>query len=236
MKNLRIHARRPGGHRSSLLLACLALVWAGAALTAFAQSGDKRLALSPGEEVQVVYCEGKVTLNGADIDIGATVPENSLIVTGKGSMAEIAFNSKNIIRIGENTTVRLSLNTLKRNVDLKQGTFTAVLHRLDKIAGGTLNLKTPVAVGGVRGTSFCSKVEANGYTYFCSCNGSLSLQDMVTNSPFTQESAHHKGIWFTKDGNGIKSKPAGLEYHTDKDLETLAARIGETIDWTTLEH
>lgn len=215
-----------------------AILLLGFSLTLPAQAANKttRLAIAPGDDVQLVYAEGMVTMNGKSIDIGALIPDNALIKTGKGAFAEIAFKTKNIVRVGENTVVSLSLSSLSRKVDLKQGAFTAVLHKLDKSAGGGLVLKTPLATGGVRGTSFCTWVDPSGRTYFCSCNGTVSLQDADLASPFDQAGTHHNAIWFNKTAKGIVTKPAEMLFHTDKDLETLAARIGDSIDWTTLEH
>ena len=223
--------------QSFVRLTTLLLFALGLSLTLSAQSAAaSRLAIAPGDDVQLIYAEGLVTMNGEAIDIGATIPDNALIKTGKGALAEIAFKTKNIVRIGENSIVTLSLSSLARKVDLKQGGFTAVLHRLDKSAGGGLSLKTPLASGGVRGTSFCTWVGVDGKTYFCSCNGTVSLQDTASGNPFDQAGKHHNGIWFAKTDKGIVTKAAGIEFHSDKDLESLAARIGDTMDWTSLEH
>ena len=229
--------QRPVRFISTLIGLSVFVCLTGVALSAETAGKTNRIALAPSEAVQLVYAEGQVTMNGEAIDIGTDIPDNAIIKTGKDALAEIAFKSKNIIRIGDDTTVQVTLNGLARKIDLKVGSVTAVLHRLDKLAGGGLELKTPLANGGVRGTSFCTWVDPSGKTYFCSCNGSVAMTDANNANPFEQSGAHHNGVWFNKDATGaIKTKAAGVEFHSDKDLETLAARIGDTMDWTSLEH
>ena len=46
-------------------------------------------------------------------------------------------------------------------MDIQKGYVTAVLHKLDKLAGGSLELKTPLSSAGVRGTS--SEEERESY-------------------------------------------------------------------------
>lgn len=208
-----------------LLAACLP----AAALAAQGQ------AKADADAPRLSYAVGAVAIDGKPADVGAAVPDGALLKTGPGAQAEIVFRGKNIIRVGENSAITFSLAGLKRSAQLKQGTFSAVLRKLDKALGGEFTLRTPTAQAGVRGTSFCARVDANGYSYFCACNGSLYLQDSLGGQGFTDASAHHKAYRFTSDGRTLKVAPAGLEYHTDADIENLAARIGETVDWNTLE-
>lgn len=227
--------------RFNLLLGILILLVAS---SAFAQAPNKaapalskHIALIPSSpQATIVYAEGEVFVNGELADIGTTIADQEVVKTGPDSLAEIVFEGKNALRIGPNTTLSFKLSVLSKTVDLQQGTMTAVLHKLNRSAGGGLTLHTPVAVGGVRGTSFFTSVEPNsGKTYLCICDGRIQLSDNEGNNPFEKAAAHHAGSYFNKTDKGVEITEAGMEQHSDADVESLASRIGETIDWGTIE-
>ncbi len=187
----------------------------------------------------LVYAEGRVTMDGKEISIGAKIINGALLKTDGNGIAEMVFNDKNIVKMGPLTVLRLDTSTLKRVVSLESGTFTAVLRKLDKLAGGTLEVRTPTAIAGVRGTSFFARVNpSEGETYFCACNGTLKLSTTDGSLGITKSSYHHNGTIFSGDPGDVKilTPPSGFDVgHTDKDLEDLASRIEETMDWSKLE-
>lgn len=191
------------------------------------------------QDSQLVYSEGIVTMDGKEITIGTLIIDGSVLKTNADGVAEIVFNEKNIIKMGPDTALRLQVSSLKRIVYVDNGTFTAVLRKLDKLSGGSLEVKTPTAVAGVRGTSFFARVESGGNeTYFCTCNGTLRMSADDGSSPVTKTATHHDGTIFKGSSGSVAIIPAppGFDVgHSDKDLEVLASRIGETIDWTKLE-
>ncbi len=204
-----------------------------------AQSGNKRLSLqAPDDGAIIVYAEGVVKVEGVQVDIGSRVPDGATLITGPGALAEVVFAQKNILHIGEATVVKLNLSKLQRTVELQQGSLGAVLHKLEKLAGGNLSLRTANSVASVRGTTFFTVVslaEPNE-TYCCICNGKLELADHSNNNPIILESTHHKAISLQNTPTGRIDTPGSMVGHTDASIEALAARIGESIDWTTEEN
>jgi hypothetical protein len=183
--------------------------------------------------------EGTLTMDGAPLKIGSAITDGSLLQTGADSLAEIVFADKNILRIGPSASLTFRLQGLERSMDIQKGTVTAVLRKLDKAAGGRMKIRTPSLVAGVRGTSFCVWVNgAAPETYFCTCNGRIEFVPGGTEKSIIEEASHHEALDFTGTGTDVKVSEPGPDAnrrHTDADLESLAARIGEKMDWTKIE-
>ena len=96
-------------------------------------------------------------------------------------------------------------------------------------------MRTPSAVAGVRGTSFFMKVESPTSTYVCACNG--VVQVLGADGSLLKElvGSHHKGVRIQEAGGAPQLTDAPLLYHTDADLEKVAADIGYTIDWNVVD-
>jgi len=187
----------------------------------------------------LVYSEGVVTMDGKPIELGTVVIDNALLQTDASGAAELVFNDKNIIRMGPNAALRLEMKTLQRVVNIESGKITAVLRKLDKLAGGTLEVRTPNAVAGVRGTSLCVWYRpGDTQTYFCTCNGTLSMAGSDGSLPLEKTAHHHDPTVFVGESGSVVLWPIPADFnmgHKDQDLETLAARIDEKIDWTAAE-
>lgn len=184
----------------------------------------------------VTFIDGDLQINGRTAAVGDPVPDGATVETGKDSTAEIQFSGKNIVGLGKGTIAVLSLGNLKRTLELKTGRAAAVLKKLDALAGGEMNLRTPTASGAVRGTTFWTQVKADGSTYFCTCNGSIELGDDAGGQKTLTRNIHHGALEFARKADGqVTLTTAGLQEHGDADLEALAARIGVAIDWTALD-
>ncbi len=187
----------------------------------------------------LVYAEGVVTMDGKQIEPGTVILDGALLETDAAGHAEMVFNDKNIIKMGPATAMRLEMKTLQRVVHVESGTFTAVLRKLDRLAGGTLEVRTPNAVAGVRGTSFFARyTPGDTQTYFCTCNGTLSMARSDGTLPLAKTANHHDSTVYAGEAASavLLPIPAGFNFgHSDADLENLAAKIGEKIDWTAAE-
>ncbi len=198
----------------------------------FAQTGQ------PGAKVPTVtYLEGTVTIDGSPAGIGDTVPLGSVVATSAASLVDIEFNARNAVRLSENTTLVFNPRNFQSGSELRQGALTLVLKQLSRGAGGEgFLVRTPSAVAGVRGTSFFMKVESPTSTYVCACNGAVQvlgadgslLKDLV--------GSHHRGARIQQAGATPQLTDAPLLYHTDADLEKVAADIGYKIDWNVVDH
>jgi Uncharacterized protein conserved in bacteria len=199
----------------------------------------QKKSVSETAEASVVYLEGSLTMDGQRLHIGSMVKDNSLLQTSADSLAEIVFENKNILRMGASTSLRAHLASLERTLEIKGGTVTAVLHKLDRALGGKMNITTPSLVAGLRGTSFCVWVNgSSNETYFCTCNGRIEFIPGGTEKSIIEEASHHAALEFTGTGNNVKVSIPGPEInkrHTDSDLESLASKIGDKMDWGKIE-
>lgn len=187
----------------------------------------------------LAYAEGTVTMNGKELSIGDPIEPNATVQTGVDSLAEIVFDDKNAIRMGQSTLMTLDVSTLSRVITVERGVLTAVLRKLGTASGASLKIRTPNLVAGVRGTSLCAWVAKDGsQTYLCCCNGTIEVAPTEGAPTKRQQSTHHVAVLYSEIGAASAEVPVPADFdprHGDGDLESLAARIGETMDWTTLE-
>jgi hypothetical protein len=189
------------------------------------------------DKASIVYTEGTVTLNGAPASVGDEVPAGALVQTGADSICQIVFNARNIIHVAANTALKLDPAVVSRGATLQRGTIAMVLRNLGPGRPGEarFTVRTTNAVAGVRGTCFLVKVEDDNNTYVCCCNGAIHLES--TSGEFTRNLAapHHREVRITRSDTGLAMTAAPMLYHSDADVEAIAARIGEKIDWTKID-
>jgi hypothetical protein len=214
------------GETMTKFAGALALILFGSCLTAF--SADK---------ASIVYIEGDVTMNGAPASVGDDVLPGAVLNTAKNSVCQVVFNTKNIVHMASGTTLRFDPKALSRGATLRKGAVAMVLRKLAANPGDELrfSIRTSTAVAGVRGTCFFIAVEDEDNTYICACNGSIHVQGDANEFTRDLASSHHQEVRVTRSSSGTTVSPAPLLYHTDGDVEAIAARISETIDWTTLD-
>lgn len=181
----------------------------------------------------VIFVDGEVTANGREAETGDLFSGPVVFKTGKGAVLEVIFGGRNIFRLGANTVAQVDFSTLGKTVNLEKGSFTSVLKKLGQVAGSSsFLLKTPTVNAGVRGTSFHVTADEDS-SYFCTCNGSVDLEDALGGNGVNLTNAHHGSRIFARDAGGtITVTEGGLEDHTDASIETLASRIAVAVDWT----
>jgi hypothetical protein len=180
----------------------------------------------------VAFFEGDVKIDGAAAEIGRKLGLKADVETGPGASCDIVFDGKNAIRVAENSSAVLDFSGIVKEVSLKKGGLTSVLRKLGRVAlSDSFRVATPAAVAGVRGTSFC--VWTDGTTsYVCACNGSVHTIDAAGSNALDLSAAHHTAREYVKKGAVTQVSSAGIEHHSDASVESLAALIGEKIDWT----
>jgi hypothetical protein len=184
----------------------------------------------------VTYLEGTVTIDGVDAGIGDTVPLGATVRTAASSIAEIAFNRRNAVRLSEDTTFVFNPANMQTGSELRQGALTLVLKSLVASASGdSFLVRTPSAVAGVRGTSFFLKVESPTSTYVCACNGDVHVLGADGASLKDLAGSHHKAVRIEGTGGAPQVSDSTLLYHTDADLEKVATDVGVTIDWSVVD-
>lgn len=199
-------------------------------ITGFAAGAS---AADPSISGTIIFADGEVTANGRLAETGDVLSGPTVLKTGKGAVLEVIFAGKNIFRLGPNTVAQVDFSLLKKTVTLEKGAFTSVLKKLAQISGSSsFVLKTTTTNAGVRGTSFHVTADENR-TYFCTCNGSVDLEDPVGGHQVALTNAHHGSRIFTKAADGtVQVESGGMEDHTDASIETLAQRIGVGVDWS----
>lgn len=236
-----IGARRSSGMLAAVLVAVLA---AGCGRSSPEEKGDPAApASSPpattriaggGVRGTVLRVEGELTVNGLPTRIGGAVRSGDTVKTGPDGICEIIFAGRNIIQIRPDSLAVLNFESFVRGVQLQSGSLAAVLKELAPTANtNRFQLDTPATVAGVTGTAFYVKVLEPSTTYFCLCNGAISLQDNRGGNPMRLEAARHTAVEYAKDNGTITVERAPVRYHTDAEMEQLAAKIGYTIDWST---
>jgi hypothetical protein len=203
-----------------------------ASLVAFSPNA---FAETPVTRGTIEFFEGAVKVDGVAAEIGARLGAVTRIETGSASSCEIVFDGRNAIRVGQNSVAVLDFSGIRKEVTLKKGGLTSVLRNLGKSSGkDAFRVVTDTAVAGVRGTAFCVWADADS-SYICACNGTVRTIDAKGGHEQILRAAHHSARQYTRKGGVFSLSQAGLEHHSDASVESLAARIGEKIDWHAIE-
>jgi hypothetical protein len=189
------------------------------------------------DKASIIYLEGDVTLDGAPASVGDTIVAGSTLRTAGDALCEVVFNARNIVHMTGGTVLTFDPNQLSRGATLQKGAIAMVLRNLAAAKGGDVrfSIKTSTTVAGVRGTCFLVKVEDDNNTFICCCNGAIHLEG--EGGAFAQNltSSHHQEVRVTRAQSGLSVGAAPMLYHTDADVEAIAARINEKIDWTKVD-
>lgn len=182
----------------------------------------------------LTYLEGDVRVEGRAASLGQRIPFGATVQCGSGSVAEITFGNRNIMRVQENTVIQVEIGRNVHRASLHAGRVASVVEGLSGMTDRRRSrffVRTPTTVAGVRGTAFFASVENSGDSYICTCNGELTLET-VDNQTETVQAARHSARAFTRTaGGGIEIQEAPLLYHGDELMDELAAKIGHTINW-----
>jgi hypothetical protein len=112
------------------------------------------------------------------VGIGDTLPRDSTIKVRESSYCELQFGNTAVIRISENTDVRLEqlvLGAEASQVGVKLDTGS-VLAKVSKLSGkDTFQIRTGVAVCGVRGTEFGVSAARDGRTVLKVKSGKVAV-------------------------------------------------------------
>ncbi len=177
---------------------------------------------------------GTLKLNGSIVkEKGMAVKYGDRLETGDKSFCTIIVGDKNIFRLGANSELVFNVSSESNSLDLEKGWFSGVTRKIFTKQANYL-VKSPTITASIRGTSYCVKVEDKNNTYFCVCNGTISLADPHSGNKDNVTSSHHTARRYSSDGKGeitVDENP-GMLYHDDAGVEALAAAINEKIDWS----
>lgn len=101
--------------------------------------------------------------------VGAVVYQSDRVVTGKDGSVGLTFADNSLLSAGPNTVLvldqfRFDPDTLQGGfeVSLQKGTLSAVGGKLVEQTPGSMKVRTPTAVLGVRGTELVARVQRRG--------------------------------------------------------------------------
>ena len=183
-------------------------------------------------EGKITFIQGEVTVNGKKANQEQVIQFNDRIVTADKSQCRIVADEKNIIAVKENSELIYRLKKGDGSLDLKKGFMGAILRNKTNISEFKVN--TPTTAAAVRGTILFLGIENENSTYTCVCNGRVHFT-RNKDKDLTVEASHHKATLFIKKGESIVTQKGTLKYHDDAMMEELAASIGESINWDTIE-
>lgn len=193
---------------------------------------------------------GSVTVGSAAASPGQLVTNGMVIRTGVDSWCDLVFEGKNIVRVLERTEIRYSSDAGVRRLFLSDGALTSVLKNLKQDPAGLspFEVETATGVVAVRGTVFFIKTIDPLNTYVCDCNGHVELVTPAGGITNSIKAVHHHGVMMFRGQDGdpettethmnmelFSQTNAAMLFHTDQDVEAVAARIGVKINWNKAE-
>ncbi|MBF0569200.1 MAG: FecR domain-containing protein [Candidatus Omnitrophica bacterium] len=112
------------------------------------------------DRARIVRLQGHVTIERGsetmDASVGALLNPKDKIITSEGAFVEVAYDDilKDVMRIGANSRVVFESARIEKKTTLfmDKGEIKLKLDSLEK--GSAFNIRTPVAIAGVRGTAF----------------------------------------------------------------------------------
>ena len=184
--------------------------------------------------IEVVFLEGEVLIDGKEPELGDLLATKFVVQTGKGARCDIVLNSGNALSIGQNALADFDFASQVAQVRVDRGGLSSVLKKLTKLGDSdSFTVHTANAVAGVRGTSFCVWVDDTS-SYICACNGIVRIEDSAGHNHELLEASHHAARYFSHVDGKLVKETAGMRHHTDELLQSVASRIGNTIDWSSI--
>jgi hypothetical protein len=169
---------------------------------------------------------GDVEVNGKPADSNTLIRPTDRVRTGDSGYAVYAVGSNAFI-LRERSAVEMSVGSgVKQILRLVTGKMLGVFGRRKD----TLQLHTPIATIGIRGTGVYAEAGAD-QTYLCTCYGTTELRSIADATSTEQvQATHHNARYILKDGKqGRRIVRAPFVNHTDLELMTLEALVGREV-------
>lgn len=169
--------------------------------------------------LKVHFLIGDVSINGDPAKSGYQIQNGDVVETGSKSYLEAYFGRQSAVRVREESKVVFNIGD-NIVLDVQKGT---VLNILEKKSSYVVN--TPTAVAAIRGTIFFANVLDENNTYFCACNGTITIEDNTGNPLNQLSSSHHMpNIYNLKNGE-VAILEAGMQDHTDLEIFEFMYRL-----------
>ncbi len=120
-----------------------------------------------GKLARVTFISGSAQVvragQPADLKIGAFLERGDVIKTERGAAVEVILKGQGIIRIGEETEIRIAelIRNKRTRIKLQKGRAGFFLHKI-RSRGSELRVTLPTATVSVRGTKFLTRLAPEG--------------------------------------------------------------------------
>ena len=140
--------------------------------------------------ISVKFIKGDVKVfNGQGIskaNLGQKLFTTDRIFTAEKSSAELVVQDKGVIKLGEKSSLQISIlvneeGSLNANLKMNSGSVLTAVQKLK--SNDKVNMQTPTAVAGVRGTAFVTEVGSSSAAIF-----PYGLRDVMIEKPDTSVS------------------------------------------------
>lgn len=171
-------------------------------------------AASASAEMRVVSATGRLTSRGKALHPGDRVPPAKLELSS--GTAVFDTDAGRFLLKGP-----AAMTPARSSIRLDLGGLLSVLPKLGR---RRFAVRTTTAVAAIRGTDFFVDARGENESYVCVCRGEagLSAEGLEARKVAAD---HHKATLFRRAEAGVEASDAGMESHTDEELEELRSAI-----------
>jgi hypothetical protein len=218
--------------RRRLLVAALGAGLFGAGLGSRTASAQGVLGGTPGKlpDGQSIYrIQGSARVNGTPANLRVAIKPGDTVETSPNSEIIFAVGSQAMILRGSSQVVLEPVKNEPNSLFLSA--LRLVTGKLLSVSrGNRMNVITPAATIGIRGTGWYAESEPD-QTYFCTCYGTTDIA--ANNDPSSRETVaavqHDRPLYIlTKAASGRSIRGAPFINHTDQELALIEALVGRT--------
>ncbi|KAA3612476.1 MAG: hypothetical protein D8M58_20135 [Calditrichaeota bacterium] len=171
----------------------------------------------------VYFLIGDASINGQPVSLGQEIFNGDLIETGKESFLEVKFGKQSAFRVREESQVTYNFDG-SINLNIVKGKVLNILEKNSKY-----KVRTPTAVAAVRGTIFFVSVIDQDKSYFCACNGTISIEDDKQTELTNLSSAHHHSNFSERTDDKLEMDHAGMMQHDDLEIFDFMYRLDNAV-------
>ncbi|WP_071059272.1 FecR domain-containing protein [Pelistega sp. MC2] len=183
------------------------------------------------DEGKVIGVSGEVTINNKTIQIGSIIKENDRIETGNNSTVTFKLSNDNVIAISPNSLIYIQhlrqfcgTGLVDAIFKTEQGEFAANVES-NNGGVGRFEIRTPVSITGVRGTSLRSRVDENGHVIVELLSGKAAVASSKRPAKETIVPAN-QGAVISAKGSIIKNQlPDTVSYQTELGTNDLTVTL-----------
>jgi len=172
--------------------------------------------------------DGDVRVNGKKANKNTVIGANALVETGHDSNVIFAVGSDSFI-VRSNSKMQLQGSNFF--LDALRLVSGKVLTVFGERSNSQLNMSTPIATIGIRGTGVYMESDPD-VSYLCTCYGKTQItSNLDPNDTITLETSHHdEPKYITNDArSGSRIINAPFKNHTDLELKMLETLVGREV-------